>query len=117
MHGAYLDGVMGDLQEHASGNVEELLAAFHAETDGRVRSLLLSVIAETGSQAAFPVFAETLLGQDEELHVWAARGLYLLGTPDAKKTLWEARSKQFANPAEMERFQQMLKDVERWKRP
>jgi integrase len=46
----------------------------------------------------------------------AARGLYLLGTPDAKKTLWEARSKQFANPAEMERFQQMLKDVERWKR-
>ena len=115
VQGAYLDGVMGDLQEHASTNVHDLLVAFTAETDGRVRALLLSVIADTASPTAFPTFVEVLFGEDEDLRVWAARGLHILRTPDAKKVLWEARSKQFADTAATDRFQRMLSEVGRWK--
>jgi len=113
--GEYLDDVMGDLQEHASTNIEDLLAAFRAETDSRVRTLLLSVIAETRSPAALPIFAEILLGDDEELQVWAARGLHVLNTKDARKLLWEARSRRLATREATQRFQLMLEEVARWK--
>jgi hypothetical protein len=113
--GAYLDGVMSDLQERASKNMEDILAAFRAETDSRVRTLLLSVIAETRSQAALPIFAEALLGDNEELQVWAARGLHVLDTPDARKLLWEAGSRRLATREATQRFQQMLEEVAKWK--
>jgi hypothetical protein len=115
VQGAYLDGVMGDLPEYATTNVDDLLLAFNAEADGRVRSLLLSVMAETASPPAFPTFVEALFDEDEDLRVWAARGRHLLGTPDARKVLWEARSKQFGDTAATERLQRMLSDVGRWK--
>src|SRR5262245_39245486 len=113
--GAYLDGVMGDLQQNAGENIDDLLAAFRSETDSRVRTLLLSVIAETRSQAALPIFAEILLGDDEDLQVWAARGLHVLDTPDARKLLWEARSRRLATREATQRFQLMLEEVARWK--
>jgi HEAT repeat protein len=115
VQGAYLDGVMGDLNEHATANVDELLVAFGAEPEARVRALLLSVIAEAAAPAAFPTFAQVLFGDDEDLRIWAARGLHILGTPDSRRVLFEARSKQLSDPAATERFQQMLSDVERWK--
>lgn len=113
--GAYLDSVIWDMQEHASANIESLLAAFRAETDSRGRALLLYVIAEARSQAALPIFAEILLGDDEELHVWAARGLHVLDTPDARKLLWDARLRKLTTREATQRFQRMLEEVAKWK--
>jgi len=109
VQGAYFDGVMGDLEEHAAA--EELVAALSTETDQGVRALLLSVIAESPLEVALPILVEALLDLDESARFWAARALHALGTPVARRVLWEARSKKLATPAETQQFQQMLADV------
>jgi hypothetical protein len=50
VHGAYLDGVMGDLAEHvADAGTTELVETYRAETDDVVQGLILSILAETAS--------------------------------------------------------------------
>ena len=45
------------------------------------------------------------------LRHWAARGLDLLNAPAARQALWDARARPFADPAEGDRFLQMLDDL------
>ena len=115
VHGAYQDGVLGDLSEHAAAaGTAELVAAFRAEADDSVRVLLLAIIAETPALADLALLVEVLAGANEDLRLWAVRGLCRLATPAAKQVLWEARSRKFADAAETERFHQMLADVKEW---
>jgi HEAT repeat protein len=95
--GDYLDAVCWDLREHACENIDDLVAAFRAQTDRRVRSLVMAAIAESRSQKAFSLFIEILTGPDEELRPWAVRGLYQLNTREAKRILWQAEAQGFAD--------------------
>lgn len=115
--GEYLDTVMWELAGHAAdAGTAQLVDAYRAETDGRVQRLIMSILAETASPADLPLFVETLAGAHEDNRQWAAVGLHNIGTPEARRALWEARSRKFADPQEAARHLRMLDDVKKWSR-
>jgi hypothetical protein len=81
------------LLPHASEHVEELIAAFAAETtDHGLRCWLLELIAEARSPLALSVLVQQLNGDDEALRSLAVRGLTQLDSKPAREALWRARS-------------------------
>lgn len=112
--GSYLESVLLDLRDHAASHIDELLVAFKAESDDRVRRLVLAEIAEVGAPQALRLFIDTLVSPDEDLRVWAARGLYRLNTAEAKAALQAARVREWHDNAEAERFSRMLDEVKLW---
>lgn len=115
VRGSYLDALVADLEANAFDHSGELIAAFQAETDKRVKTLLLSALAQAQVQDAFPLYVEHLTGPDEGLRTWAAYGLHRLNTKKARRVLWQGQSVTFPDSKETERFQQMLIDVKKWK--
>jgi hypothetical protein len=79
------------LREHADAYTEDLIAAFEAEEDHRLRCWLLELVAEARSSAAIPVFAAQLESLDDAVRLWAVRGLEMLDTREAQRVLSEAR--------------------------
>jgi hypothetical protein len=115
--GEYLDTVMWELAGHAAdAGTAELAEAYRAETDDRVRGLILSILAETASPADLPLFVETLAGANADSRKWAAVGLHKIDTPESRRALWEARARRFADAEEAARHLQMLDDVKQWDR-
>lgn len=92
--GARLDAVMGELSDHAAEYLNELVEAFRAESNARVRVLLLSAIAEAGLPAAVPFLTETLHSGDERLRFWAITGLRNANTKESRRALWEAEVRE-----------------------
>lgn len=90
VRGSLVDVICGELQENASSHAAELIAAFQAERDERVRRILLGIICEVKLPEALPVLVEQLGSEDEGLQDWADEGLRLLNTYEARKALWEA---------------------------
>lgn len=80
------------LREHADTFVDDLTAAFEAEPDQRLRCLLLELIAEARSAEALPVLARQLDSEDDDLRLWAVRGLEMLDTREANRLLEEAEA-------------------------
>lgn len=115
VQGSRLEGVLHDLATWLPDHGAAIVAAFRAESDRRVRSLVLSVLAEAGCVEGLAVFAEALRGEDEDLRVWAARGLYRMDTPDSRRALRQARTAELGDSTETARFREMLDDVARWK--
>ena len=79
-----------ELRQNASTHADELIAAVRAETDERVRRILLDTLAQAPPPEALPVLLEHLRSQDESLRYEAEAGLRSLNTPEARKALWEA---------------------------
>jgi hypothetical protein len=90
VQGSLVDIICGELQENAASHAAELIAAFRAEPDERVRRILLGVICEAKLSEALPVFVEHLWSEDESLRYWAEQGLRCLNTHESRKALWEA---------------------------
>ena len=90
VRGSLVDIICGELQDNAAANAAELIAAFRAERDERVRRILLGLICEAKLPEALPVFVEHLRSEDESLRYWSEEGLRALNTPAARKALWEA---------------------------
>jgi HEAT repeat protein len=88
--GGLVDIISGELQANATAHATELIAAFRAELDGRVRSILLSIICEARLEEALPVLVEHLRSDDARLRHWAAEGLRRLDTHVARKALSNA---------------------------
>jgi hypothetical protein len=78
------------LLPHAHEHVDELIPAFQSETEHGLRCWLLELLGEARSVKAFALLVEQLHGDDESLRCWAARGLQLLATKEARRALWEA---------------------------
>ena len=68
----------------------ELIAAFQAQKNERVRCLLLMTFCDAKLQEALPLFVEQLRSEEECLQRWSEMGLRALNTPEARKALWEA---------------------------
>src|SRR5262245_29375405 len=100
VRGGCLDAVLSDLRDHAAAHLDDLIAAFHAESDTRVRVLVLAEIAEVGAPSAFSILAQALTGADEDLRAWGARGLYRLNTREARAVLADARRHRWSDAAE-----------------
>jgi hypothetical protein len=90
VQGSLVDIICGELRDNAAGHASELIAAFSAERDERVRRILLSILAEARLAEALPVFAEHLRSADESLRYWSEVGLRSLGSPGSRRALWEA---------------------------
>jgi hypothetical protein len=90
VQGSLVDIICGELQENAGSHAAELIAAFQAERDERVRRILLGVICEASLPEALPVFVEHLRSQDESLRYWSEQGLRSLDTHESRKALWDA---------------------------
>jgi hypothetical protein len=88
--GGLVDIISGELQANATAHATELIAAFRAERDDRVRRILLSIICEARLEEALPVLVEYLQSDDETLRQWAAEGLRGSDTRIARKALWDA---------------------------
>jgi hypothetical protein len=81
------------LLPHAAEHVDELIVEFAAERDDHgLRCWLLELIGRARSEAALPLLAEQLHGQDPSLRTWAAHGLEALDTKAARHELWKARA-------------------------
>lgn len=89
VRGSLIDIICGELQANAASHAPELIAAFWAERDERVRRILLGVICEVKLPEALPVFVEHLRSKDENLRYWAEEGLRSLNTPESRKALWQ----------------------------
>ena len=90
VQGSLVDIICGELQENATSHAAELIAAFQAERDERVRRILLGITCEARLPEALPAFVEQLQSQDESLRYWSEEGLRSLNTHEARKALWEA---------------------------
>lgn len=90
VQGSLVDIICQELEHSASSHSAELIAAFQAATDERVRRILLGVICEARLPEALPVFVEHLRSEDESLRYWSEQGLCYLNTHDARQALWEA---------------------------
>jgi len=90
VQGSLVDIIRGELEENAATHASELIAAFRAERDDRVRRILLGIICKAKLPEALPVFVEHLHSEDELLRYWSVEGLRDLDTPAARKALWEA---------------------------
>jgi hypothetical protein len=88
--GALVGIIRSELQQNVVSHAAELIAAFQAEPDERVRRILLGILCEARLPEALPVFAEQLRSEDESLRYWAEEGLRALNTPESRKALWEA---------------------------
>jgi HEAT repeat protein len=88
--GSLVDIICGELRADAASHAAELIAAFEAESDERLRHILLGVIVEAKLLEALPVYVKNLKSSDEGLREWAEEGLRSLNTPEARKALWEA---------------------------
>jgi hypothetical protein len=112
--GDYLESVLGDLADHVKvAGTADVVAAFRTATDERIRAMLLEIVAQKPAPDDLSVLVDALTGAEWMLWFWAARGLHRLGTPEAKRALWEARARPFADPTEGARFRQMLDDLKR----
>src|SRR5262249_45916428 len=85
--GSLVGVLCGELQDNAVTHSAELIAAFRAEPDERMRRILLGIIAEARLPAALPVFVEQLRSSDESCRHWAAEGLRMLDTYEARQAL------------------------------
>jgi HEAT repeats len=90
MHTALVDVICGELEGNAAAHAAELLAAFRAVQDERVRRIVLGVICEARLPEALPVYVDHLRSDDELLRHWSERRLREMNTPEARKALWEA---------------------------
>jgi hypothetical protein len=88
--GSRVDIICGELEVHAAEHAAELLADFQAETNERLRRILLGIIAEAGLPEALPVLIDALHAGDDSLRHWAVQRLRNLGSADARRALWEA---------------------------
>jgi hypothetical protein len=80
------------LREHADAFVGDLMAAFETEADQGLRCLLLELVAEARSAAALPVLAGQLDSEDDDLRLWAVRGLEMLDSREANRLLEQAEA-------------------------
>jgi hypothetical protein len=90
VQGSRVDIICAELQANSSSHGAELIVAFRAEPDLRVRRILLGMISEARLPEALPLFAEGLSSEDEILRYWSEQGLRSLDTPESRKALWEA---------------------------
>ena len=90
VQGELVDIICGELQDNAKAHADELIAAFRAATNERLRRILLGIICEAKLEQALPLFVEQLQSDDESLRYWSGHGLRLLNTPDSRRALWEA---------------------------
>jgi hypothetical protein len=90
VRGTWVDIICYELRAHARETSRELLDAFRAEPDDRVRAILLAVIAEARLSEALPLLVENLGVEDERLRFRARAGLEDLGTREARAALWQA---------------------------
>ena len=91
LRGARLDFVCILLEEQATNCVEELLQAFHAESDSWVKFLILNAIAAAESPRVVPFLAECLGSSDPELRHRAAAELERIDTKQARTALFRDR--------------------------
>jgi hypothetical protein len=81
LEGSMADTLCGEAARNAPDFPAQLLAAFRAETSGRFRGIILSIIAYARLPEALPLLSEQLPSPDPWLRHWAARGLLLLNVP------------------------------------
>jgi HEAT repeat protein len=111
IQGAYLDAIIADLEHHVADQYDELIQAIEQEQDARVRRILFAALVHQPSDDAITLCRHFLTGPDEHLRTYAAQGLARLNTKQARQILWQARSHQFADYTETERFRKLLNDL------
>ncbi|MFI0453154.1 HEAT repeat domain-containing protein [Actinomadura sp. 6N118] len=85
----------GIVPAHAAAHLDELLAEFQRnDNEHGLRCWLLELIGEARSPHALPVLIEQLHSEDEALRHWAEKGLEQLDSREARRALYEARTKR-----------------------
>jgi hypothetical protein len=91
VHGAWIDIICYELEEHAHENAQELIRATRTEINinSGVGRILLHVVADSKLPEAFDLFAELLQSPDETLRPYGVTGLKQLDTKAARRLLWQ----------------------------
>lgn len=85
--GGLVDILCQELEANAATHAADLIAAFRAEKDARVRHIVLGILCEAKLPEALPVFVENLNSEDESVRYWCEQGLRTLNTSEARNAL------------------------------
>lgn len=88
--GELIETICGVLENNATENVDELLAAVDNPDNDSVRIMLLGVIENVALKAAVPLWTRILQSSDQSEHTYAVSALKLINTKEARRILWEA---------------------------
>ena len=91
VHGAWVDIICLELEQHAHEFADELIAAtrHEIERDSQTGRILLVVVADSKLPEAFTLFEELLQSPDESLRPFGIDGLKQLDTKDARRLIWK----------------------------
>ncbi|HYO92916.1 MAG TPA: HEAT repeat domain-containing protein [Polyangiaceae bacterium] len=78
------------LLPHAAEHVDALIQEFLTERDHGLRCWLLELIGEARSPKSLTLLIDELCSPDDSMRDWAARGLTVLNTHEARKALGES---------------------------
>jgi hypothetical protein len=94
--------------ECRSEHMEEMIAAFHTETDEWVRTMLFWPIIDARLPQALSFLQENLYSDNPHLRELAIRELKLLDTHESRTALWDARNHSFNTEQETQDFRLLL---------
>ena len=91
VRGAWVDIICFELENHASDNAADLIAAtrLEVERNSQVGRILLHVLADSKLLEAYDFFAELINSPDETIHPYAISGLKILDTKESRRLLHE----------------------------
>jgi hypothetical protein len=105
------DEAFDGLLELEHGALPDLANAFRRSTDTSVRTFLLNAIWQHRQPGAIPLLADALFDAEPQIWQEAMNGLVALASPESLEALRRARTRQFANDRESQRFSGWLEEA------
>ena len=92
LRGTRVDFVVNMMENHAHDHVDELIDAYWAQSDERLRAIIANVISNEPIENTEDFFWNVLNSQHKESWWSAFYGLKQLNSKNARTYLWQARS-------------------------
>lgn len=89
VQGVWIDIIVVELAMRAAETHDELIAAYRAESNPWVKTMLLMALAKAGLPEALPIFVEILRSNEVDHRTYAIEGLEKIGTKEARRLLYE----------------------------
>lgn len=88
--GAWADIIAGELAQHASACLPDLIEMYRNDPSNNVRLYVMMALDIAMIPMSVPFLAEVLRGGDPIFTPYAERALKGINTPEARTALWEA---------------------------
>ena len=105
------DSAFHGLLELEHSALSDLTQTYHASTDTSIRTFLLNVIWQYRQPSEIPLLAEALFDSEPEIWQEAMDGLVAISCSESLQALRRARTRQFINDHDRQRFSEWLEEA------